>query len=381
VLGVSKRAKPPGALAIYARWSEGEESAGRFEDPLTAATYKAFWENWVQFLLPQGLDWHEAGPEHVRAVLAGPAPGTGRKRPPKSVSKMANTTRYRYWRILRGVYLHACEENFLSVNPALIGEDVPEINSDDRKAQALPPGVLQMLRKPEVLRALLPGNPDAPHWSVARDRAMVALAAHCGLTTLELQVLKPADLKEGSAAMRPYPTGSLKGLPLPTVIVDVPRTRKHQDEGFRSLDVPHEIHALLREWVAQRDDALRVDAQHLALAGVKAHERPGPNAYPLFISRQKHSDTAPLPAMEAQTIYLAIRRCLEAAYARPKVRALLGDAKVPKGAAIIRNAVILDWVDNLGESEATKLAGHKSAESLRSITQGTRSPKRPVRLA
>lgn len=82
-------------------------------------------------------------------------------------------------------------------------------------------------------------------------------------------------------------------------------------------------------------------------------------------------DTEPLPAMETQTIYLVFRRCLEVTHAHPTVRGLLGpQAKVPRGAAIIRNAVILDWV-----AAAAQLEGHKSVESLRSITQGTSSAK------
>lgn len=373
---MSPARKLPGAPAIFDAWAAAQEEAGQFEDPGTKDTYRAFWENWLRHLLDQGRDWHEATPDQVRAFLDGPAPGTGRKRPPKNVDAMASATRYRYWRVLRGVYLHACKEEFITENPALIGEDVPGISTEDRKAQVLPPRVLQMLRDPGLLRELLPGSAETPHWSVARDRAMLALAAHCGLTTVELQRLKPTDLKEGGAAMRWAATATLKGMAAPAVTLEVPQTRKHQEAGFRSLDVPPEAHELLREWLAQREAAVRRDLQHLAIAGLAAHQRPGPNDYPLFMSRLKRSDSEPLPPMETQTIYLAFRRCLEAAYARPNVRGLLGaGAKVPRGAAIIRNAVIVEWVASLGESEAIKLAGHKSVESLRAITQGTSSPK------
>ena len=126
-------------------------------------------------------------------------------------------------------------------NPALLGADEPGQLPDMRQAQVLPSFALDtsfaldILRDPEALAALIPAKTEPPPWWVVRDRAAVALLAHCGLTTSELVNLTGADLIEGVDVMRANMTLSLPGMGPPVVQVRVQEvpTRVPTDELCR----------------------------------------------------------------------------------------------------------------------------------------------------
>jgi hypothetical protein len=72
--------------------------------------------------------------------------------------------------------------------------------------------------------------------------------------------------------------------------------------------------------------------------------------------------------MEASNVYSLVKRCLDALYCQPgmvgqhpKLRGL----NQATGAAIIRNTVLVEWVQNLGEEAAVLLGGLQSVSSLR----------------
>ncbi len=356
-------ARQASAFASFESWVAQEEIAGSFADPGTASTYRTIWQAWLRWL-PGGVSWLDATQEHVVDFLDGPAPGTGRKRRPKKRDAMANATRYRYWRVLRAVYFHAHKEKKLpGDNPALLGAEEPGQEPDTRAAQVLPPRVLGLLRDPESLARLLPSKTEQPPWWVLRDRAAIGLLAHCGPTTAELVELVGGDLFEGAAPMAGCVTQ-----PLPTaqeeLRLQVKGSRGKQDA--RALKVSATLVELLRAWLRRREDILQDDTNRLLLAGVEPADIPRMINYPLFMSRQRAKPNQPLPAMEAQTLYLVARRCLSAAYKHPDVQGLVArDAYVAQGAAIVRNTVIADWLQTCGEDEAVKRAGLKSARSLR----------------
>lgn len=352
------------AYSSFEDWVAQEEISGSFTDPGTAATYRAIWHAWLLWL-PAGVSWRDATQEHVVSFLDGPAPGTGRKRRPKKRSAMANATRYRYWRVLRAVYFHAHKEGKLPAdNPTLLGDDEPGQEPDTRKAQVLPPRALDLLRDPGSLALLVPAKSDQLPWWVLRDRAAIGLLAHCALTTAELIDLTAGDLGEGPEPMRGAVTTPLPGMDPPEVQLHVKGSRK--GTGPRNLEVPAPMVELLRAWLRRREVVLQEDTNRLLLGGVEPADIPRMVNYPLFMSRQRVKPNQPLPAMEPQTIYLSVRRCLSAAYKHPDVQPLVAKgAYVAQGAAIIRNTVIADWIQRFGEDEAVQRAGLRSAHSLR----------------
>ena len=345
-------------------WVAQEEMAGAFTAPETAETYRYIWTAWLRWL-PPGVAWYRAEKEHVTSFLDGPAPGIGKKRPPKTEKVMANATRYRYWRVLRAVYFAADKaKKLVADNPALLGADEPGQLPDMRQAQVLPPFALDILRDPEALAALIPAKTEPPQWWVVRDRAAVALLAHCGLTTSELVNLTGADLIEGVDVMRANITLSLPGMGPPVVQVRVQEVPTRSNG--RTLPVPPEMLKLLRAWLCLRDEVLQSDVNRLLIAGVEPGAIPRMVNYPLFLSRQRAGSAIPLGALEAQTLYLSVRRCLVALYKHPEVKSgIVASHYVAKGAAIIRNTVVAEWSKTLGDAEAVQRAGLRSANSLR----------------
>jgi site-specific recombinase XerD len=152
----------------------------------TSVIYACIWESWVQWLDGQHdpvLDkakqrWQEARQQHVQAFLAGPAP-KATTRQPKDYSQMADFSRQRYWRVLRGVYAHSTMLGLRKDNPALGLSSTPRISRRSRESQVLPPFVLQWLRDLRQLRELVPQGRVG--WLTARDRAAIAVLANCGL--------------------------------------------------------------------------------------------------------------------------------------------------------------------------------------------------------
>ena len=358
----ARSASQVSSYASFEAWVATEQAAYRFSDE-TVAIYRSIWHAWLLWL-PAGTDWKSASTQHVLAFLQGPAPGQGRRRRPKSDDEMANATQYRYLRVLRGVYERARRDKVIADSPLLgLGQDAPRLKAETREAQVLPPRVLQLLRRADSLRKLVGQGRQAP-WSLLRDRAAIALLAHCGLTTGELIDLNGHDLLEHGKPMR-----GRSNLPLPEV--EGPPVKLHVDAPrkgaeARTLDVHGGIHGLLREWLACREQVVNEDAARLRLRGVPAEAIPPLAKYPLFMSRQRRSEVEPLGRMEPATVYLCVRRCLDNALAHPGVRAIAGEVgEIGKGAAIIRNTVMAGWLHKHGEAETVRRAGLSGTDSLR----------------
>lgn len=343
------------AMGAYEFWAA---SQSRFTEK-TKAFYRLLWEGWLA-ALPPGLDWKEATKVHVLKFLDSAAPG--QSRPAKDPARMAAATRYRYYRVLQGVYKSAVAAELLpaSRDPTLLDGDKLSPGPETRIGQVLPPTTLATLRDPQLLPELVP--PTAREdWQPLRDRALVALLAHCGPSVSELAALRGEHLLQGGQALRPLRQGAIAD------VEPVPLWLQIPGDAQRSLLVPAAIVPLLQQWLLARDGLL----ERHSLRMVRQPDRQGIPAVaeaPLFPSRQVPSAGAALPPLDERIIYRAVRRYVQAALARggheKQIRA--GALKVALGPQIVRNSVIADWLaSGLDASSVAALAGVKGSASLR----------------
>lgn len=361
-------------------WAQHNEGLGGDDGGFNADTtriYRTIWTGWLRWLAAHGLTWHTAGAADAARFLSGPAPAPtgGRGRKPKDAVQMAKFTSQRYWRVLTGVYAHARKEELVPENPMLDIEeaDRPKVDRRSREPQVLPARVLEVLRDPRQLEKLAPQD-DPAHWWVLRDRAAIALLAHGAPTAGELLALRGEDLRVGARMLTPGLLDAqrlpLEGHQAPPVSLDLPKP----GGGKRSVELPAECLAALLPWLIQRERLLEERRTLLkrrnAIGGRSRDDRGHvddvaalqPSKAPLLLS-QRAAD-GPLLALETSSAWHAVRRVLAAAYALPKVR-LGPEARVARGATIVRNTVVRDWVERFGEQEAVERAGLRSTASLR----------------
>lgn len=362
---MSAKRVPPSASKAFEAWVSSQQE---FRHSETAEIYATVWQGWLS-KLPSDVEWHAATRDHVLAFLDGPAPGLRRRRPPKDSEHMSAATRYRYYRVLRGVYKHAEGQKWLSgSDPTLLGELTPGQEDETRQAQVLPPGVLRLLRNPEHLCRLIPAR-DGDDWRASRDRALVALLAHCGPTTAELQSLTGESLREGGMAMSSAePPAELPGVNGKPVFLQI-----GEGGDARTVEVPRVILPLLRAWLKLRHERLTVHAARM-LAHPEHHTIPKDSDAPLFVSRQPPrcvpgEPALPLPALDERVLYRTVRSCLEAAYATPEARSVIAPKqRLAFGAAIIRNTLIAHWLAT--EKEASTVLVRAGLEGTRSLRVG-----------
>lgn len=252
---------------------------------------------------------------------------------------------------------------------------------DSRQSQVLPPGLLAVLRDPAVIVGCIRRVREAEWWPV-RDRAAMLVLAHLGVTTRELMALRGCDALP--SCVHANASSSVGDVPVALVVP------KDGEMLPRTLELNDEVVTALQPWLVLRREVL----------GLRLARRVGAKAVsdglldavclsaPLFMSRQRsaaqiaadRSDGSVasvealglLPAMEASNVYSMVKRCLDAVYnlpglagQHPKLRGL----NQASGAAIIRNTVLLDWVNTVGDETAALWAGLRSVNSLRVLAQ------------
>ena len=391
---------------VFAVWARRMAAGGEFRAS-TVQTYGAIWNAWLAWLTARGLIWSAVDAVTIQVYLDGPSPGLAHHRPALRVDRMANYTRQRYWRVLRAVYAEGVRSGMLVSNPVLDvpQEERPVIDLSSRQSQVLPPGLLALLRDPAVIETCIPVIREAEWWSV-RDRAAMLVLAHLGVTTRELMALRGSDalpysvvpstlsssvpssvstsLSDASSGVPGLPTSGAVGAP---VALTVP---KDGEMLSRTLDVNDAVACALQAWLLVRREVLglrlarRVGAKAASVDLLDAVCR----SAPLFMSRQRSAaqiaadraggslssveEVGLLPQMEASNVYSMVKRCLDAVYRlpalagqHPKLRGL----NQASGAAIIRNTVLLDWVQTVGEETAALWAGLRSVDSLRVSAQ------------
>lgn len=356
-------------------WEKGNPTGRRLGFSSDAIpVYRSIWEIWLRWLDGQPAEAFEGSPwrwpmatvAHVRAFVTGPAPVADdkgrRRRKPIAQGKMAPFTAQRYWRVVRDVYAHACLRNWVLQNPALeLGKDQPSVSRTAREPRVLLPFVLRMLRDAQALVRLLPQEHDG-HWWILRDRAIVALLAHCGMSAAELIALREADLRHGTSALHGPAAPQLDGVPPgPAPVVDLPG---------RTLELPAQALAAVLPWLEQRADLLVQQRLRMRTLARQHGQEPSAAAVaaspqqPLFLSREAPEGMH--TRLDPSSLYVIVKRCLKVAYEVPRVKGTKEEgAYVAAGPAVIRNAVIQAWADHYGEDEAARMAGLESAASLR----------------
>jgi hypothetical protein len=235
----------------------------------------------------------------------------------------------------------------------------PHITERSQQRQTMVPGVLELLRDPARLRALIPYESERQWWAL-RDRASLALAVHCALSTGELIALRGRDLRHGVAMLGPVQP-ELPGMSAepPPWAVDIPAT----DERLaHTVPIPPEAMELIEPWLAHRAAVLAALHRDFA-AGRIAHEPPSVADAPLLLSRETRPGEA-VSAVDARVVWHVFRKCIDAA-----IRATgfdLDGNYLARGPGILRNSVIVDWTERFGPDKATEWAGLKPG-SLRPV--------------
>ena len=380
---------------LFGRWAARMAASGEFSAS-TVETYSAIWNAWLNWLAARGLGWLDVDALTIQAYLEGPSPGLAHHRPALRADRMANYTQQRYWRVLRAVYAEAVRSGLLVSSPVL---DVPEsdrpvIALSSRQSQVLPPGVLPLLRDPGVIEGCISFVREAEWW-VVRDRAAVLVLSHLGITTRELMALRGGDvvyqLVQSADLVTDARLSGSGALPSPAPLIaqlmPFSMSVARDDEVIpRELELNDAVRRVLQPWLALRRVVIFARLKRRLMGVAVSDEQLDAVCLsePLFMSRQRSAEQIDadraggtvlsvdkvglLPPMEASNVYLMVKRALDAVYGlpvlagqHPKLRGL----NQASGAAIIRNTVLLDWVQTLGEEAAALLAGLRSVNSLR----------------
>lgn len=355
------------AAAKKARAIGSDRKRDQFSDK-TQVIYESLWRGWVDWLGGRNKQWHEATPADVRQFLDGPAPAPLDRptRRPIEAKKMANYTQQRYWRVLQAVYSHARINDLVAHSPCVDVTRKPRITERSQQRQLMLPGVLELLRNASQLTELMPMN-DERQWWVLRDRAAVALAAHCALSTGELVALRGRDLRHGAAVLEPRQP-ELPGVPSAqrVIAVDIPATRERLQH---SVPIPVEAMAVIEPWLERRAELLR--DTHVAFSRGQAKHRPPELAdAPVLLSRETRAGEA-VSAVDARVVWHTFRNCIDAAIEAAGHE--LDGRYVARGPGILRNSVIADWTAKLGPATAAELAGLKPGSLRAAGRQAARS--------
>lgn len=360
----SKQPAVVGPKAIFVTWTE--EQIGRWREtngkrgiaPDNVHVYESIWSLWVRWLdgLPELLfageihRWAVANTEQVQAFLAAPhGADYQRRRAPKKADALANFTGQRYWRVLRDVYACAMALGVRQDNPALGLDRTPRIERRSREPQKLPAGVLRRLQSPTDLERWLPLKGKE---LVLRDRAALALLAHCGLTVQELTNLRGCDLRIGARTL--VPGAQLK------LVEESTTSMVKVDVDGRELDLPAVPLAAVLEWLPLRKQMLGEQRARLGAAAAAGADVPksallDDPMQPVLLSREAPSGFH--TALNPSSLYVIVQRCLRAAYAEMGVATGKAGTYVAAGPTAIRNSLIAQWVTDHGPGEAARRAG------------------------
>lgn len=353
------------ASSEVAKWDQGASPRSGFSRG-TVPVYMSIWNLWLQWLGGRPSEefrdahwrWLWATPLHVHLFVNGPAPAATRRKPKKD-HELASFTKQRYWAVLRDVYSLAVIEGHLLQNPADEVMNKPVVERRSRESQVLPAGVLQELRDQKALQALLP---EGAGWWVHRDRAAVALLAYCGMSAAELIAMKGKDIRRGAG-------GALSVDPQEVLTGFADAAAVHVDVGERSVPVADEALPAVYAWLdvrqgllARQRERLQALAREQGGAASDDSTRRAPQQ-PLFLSRETKDGAH--TQLDPSSLFVLVRRCLKAAYARPRVKASLSEGEyVATGPAIIRNSVIKAWAQEVGAAQAAAWAGVKSLDRV-----------------
>lgn len=357
-LPLSAAAGPQQVFEAWARQQvQARQAGGRragFSQE-TADFYGFIWNAWCQWLAGRGdphladaqYRWLAVRPGDAIAFLDGPPPKNA-PRPAKKTGELANFTRRTYWRVLRDVYAYAAGEGLRRDNP-LVDVEPPAIAARDRAPQCVDPQVLRTLRDPQALCGAVTGGHQP--WIDERDRAAIALVAHCGITARELQALKGHDVRLAPRSQ-------------PKLLGAEGDEASWLDVAGRSLQVPQEAVGLLHDWLDAREGVLQ-DLRDRAIAHARAMRAQPPvdalrpaHLQPLLIAREA-PDHVPRPLTPASA-HLIFSRVIKRLHEQLRERGQIDAASYQAGGpASVRNSVIKLWAREHGAAQAASWAGLK----------------------
>ena len=365
----------------FEAWVQEEVLAGRFQ-PETVVVYRSIWQAWCDWLTQRGCQWSQASAKNVQTFLDGPAPGQRRHRNAIRSDSLANFTKQRYWRVLRGVYACAKRLELVEDNPTLeVPEELrPVINRRSLLPQVLPPGVLTRLQQPETITALIPVLKET-HWWSLRNRAVLSVLAHLGLTTAELGQLCGRDLRMNGSSWVDQISGPSQNsfgqnVEAAEIRLDVPRGGALLG---RSLNVSPLVQRHLHVYLLARQQLFGQRLLSQWKSGIRAskagyeHElRELLRSAALFPSRKcLGGDRLNLPGIDEVTVFELVQKVLRSYFETSEgghVDPRASGVYIGHGAAIVRNSLIAQWISQLGPEEAVERAGFCSQESLRQHT-------------
>lgn len=346
-------------------WATAQRNATKPLAEQSIKVYASMWGAWSGWLARNNLKWHTVRPDEIERFLNGPSPTVANRRKALNPSTMSNYHRQRYWRVLRGVYAQAVREGWIAENPVieLKESDRPRIAAKSRISQILPPGVLALLQDPEVLRRILPQE-EEHDWAPLRDRAIIAIIAHVGLTTAEITRLRGQDIRVGGLPLVTLVRGQQMRLDNSEALPYVVDVANAKGDVWRSLPLPESAITSILPWIAKRQQLL---GERAATRG-ELHDRSQYLKQTLFPSRKSLPAPGMIKPIQPASLYYQVDLAFERLYKLPAARGMNKHAqgvKIAQGAAIIRNTVIRHWLDTVGVQETVMRSGLKRALSLR----------------
>lgn len=269
----------------------------------------------------------------------------------KQLDLPSDITRRRYWRVLERIYDHALLHGWVARSPL---DGVSEL---DRPPSEDPQGAIL---SPRMWRALQRQIPAATDLISARDRAVLLVLMHLGLSSEEVRALVLDDLQwetspassteAASATERDHSTAPADQDNAGTgAAVDVPTARRihslritgERAMQARTLEVPPPLAEALQIWL-----------------GYRAGYAPMAQQPALFCSRKA-------PELSTHTVLHLVSKTLKAASARKPQE--LPPRMSPQ---VIRNTVIVQWLQSgLPQAEVLQRAGLKTPHALGHVQQ------------
>lgn len=298
----------PAGVDAFAQWlhSCGQDPWSQLT-PQAAEPYRFIWGAWLKYLAAAAPDsaeqprvnsaWQQASAAQVLQFLNHVTRAQKQQDLPSAI------TRRRYWRVLDRIYEYALWQGWIASNPVdgVTAQDRPP--SEDPKGAILPPS---------IWRALLQQIPAATDLISARDRAMLQLLVHTGITSEEVRGLQLDDLlwphTDPERAPQPTPHRS------PPQAVRIIGQRAMQS---RTLPLAPAAAAALHSWLGYR-------AGYASMQGQPA----------LFCSRKA-------PQLSTHTVLHVVSKTIQAA---AEARRLQLPPRM--GPQAIRNTVIVHWLQS-----------------------------------
>lgn len=317
-------APAPAGPEAFAHWlhSCGQDPWSQLT-PQAAEPYRFIWGAWLKYLAAESAPsdapnvrhaWQQASATQVLQFL------NSATRAQKQQDLPSAITRRRYWRVLDRIYEHALWQGWVAHNP------VDGVTAQDRPPSEDPKGAILA---PPIWRALLQQIPPAADLISARDRAVLLLLVHTGITSEEVRGLQLDDLvwpaadpdgsasdkedgKSGDDILAPAtPQTAHRGPPQAIHIVGL---RAMQS---RTLPLAPIAAAALHSWLGYR-------AGYASMQGQPA----------LFCSRKA-------PQLSTHTVLHVVSKTIQAA---AEARRLQLPPRM--GPQAIRNTVIVHWLQS-----------------------------------